>query len=255
MRETSVMKIVVIGGSGLIGRQLTAALLRDGHEAVAASPGTGVNALTGEGLAEALAGTQVVVDVANAPSFADAAVLDFFERSGRNLLAAGRRAGVAHHVALSIVGTDRLEGNGYFRAKVAQERLIAASGLPYTIVRATQFFEFVATIAEAAVAGDRIVVPDADFQPIAAADVAEALAAVAQSASVNGTIEIAGPDRLPFREVVARRVAAAGDCREVTADRAARYFGAALERGSLVPQDGAAARLGPTRFETWLAAA
>lgn len=249
------MKIAVIGGSGLIGGQLTAGLARKGHEAIAASPRTGVNALTGEGLAEALVGAEVVVDVANAPSFEDAAVLDFFERSSRNLLAAGRRAGVKHHVALSIVGVDRVQGNGYFRAKVAQEQLIAASGLPYTIVRATQFFEFVATIAAASVAGNRIVVPDADFQPIAAADVASALADVAVQAPRNGTIEIAGPDRLPFRDIVARRIAVSGDGREVSVDRSAQYFGAALEQGSLVPEDGAAARLGLTRFETWLAAA
>ncbi|PSC03083.1 NmrA family transcriptional regulator [Alsobacter soli] len=249
------MKIVVIGGSGLIGRRLTAELSRLGHEAIAASPSSGVNALTGEGLAEVLPGAEAVVDVANSPSFEDAAVLDFFERSGRNLLAAERQAGVKHHVALSIVGTDRLEGNGYFRAKVAQERLIKASGIPFTIVRATQFFEFVATIAEAAVDGDRLVVPDADFQPIAAADVAAALADVALAPPRNVTIEIAGPDRLPFRDFVARRIAARGDHREVQADRAALYFGAALEPGSLVPEHAGAARLGPTRFESWLAAA
>ncbi|MGE7414093.1 SDR family oxidoreductase [Methylobacterium tarhaniae] len=248
------MKIVVIGGSGLIGRQLTADLQRLGHEAVPASPSTGVNTLTGEGLAEILAGAAVVVDVANAPSFEDAAVLDFFERSGRNLLAAARQAGVTHAIALSIVGADRAEGNGYFRAKVAQERLIAASGLPHTIVRATQFFEFVATIAEASATEGRIVVPDADFQPIAAADVAAALAAVAVAAPADGTIEIAGPERLPFRDFVARRIAASGDHREVSADRTARYFGARLEKGTLVPADEAAARLGPTRFETWLQA-
>ncbi|MFT0862183.1 SDR family oxidoreductase [Ancylobacter sp. G4_0304] len=249
------MKIVVIGGSGLIGRYLTADLSRQGLEVLAASPSTGVNALTGEGLAEALAGADVVVDVSNSPSFEDAAVLDFFERSGRNLLAAEREAGVRHHVALSIVGTDRLEGNGYFRAKVAQERLIKDSGVPFTIVRATQFFEFVATIAEASVEGGRLVVPDADFQPIAAADVAAALANVALAAPGNMTIEIAGPDRLPFRDFVARRIAADGDLRAVEADKAARYFGAALETGSLVPDDAEAARLGPTRFESWLAAA
>ncbi|MET7244913.1 SDR family oxidoreductase [Methylobacterium sp. EM32] len=249
------MKIVVIGGSGLIGRQVTANLRELGHEAVAASPSTGVNALTGDGLAEALAGAAAVVDVANAPSFEPESVFDFFERSSRNLLEAGRRAGIRHHVALSIVGTDRLDGNGYFRAKLAQERLIAAAGLPYTIVRATQFYEFVATIAEAAVAGDRLVVPDADFQPIAAADVAAALAEVAVAAPANGIAEIAGPDRAPFRDFVARRIAAAGDGRTVSAEGAARYFGARLERGSLVPADASAARLGPTRFDTWLAAA
>ncbi|MER2196333.1 SDR family oxidoreductase [Methylobacterium brachiatum] len=249
------MKIVVIGGSGLIGRHLTAELSRQGHKAIAASPSSGVNALTGEGLAGVLAGAEVVVDVSNSPSFEDAAVLDFFERSGRNLLAAERQAGVKHHVALSIVGTDRLEGNGYFLAKVAQERLIAASDLPYTVVRATQFFEFVATIAQASVVGDRIVVPDADFQPIAAADVAEALADVVLARPRNATIEIAGPDRLPFRDFVAHAIASTGDRREVLADRAARYFGSALDKGSLVPKHAEAARLGPTRFESWLAAA
>jgi uncharacterized protein YbjT (DUF2867 family) len=254
-KEAGTMKIVVIGGSGLIGRHLTAELLRQGHDAIAASPSTGVNALTGEGLSESLRAADIVVDVSNSPSFEDAAVLDFFERSGRNLLAAEREAGVKHHVALSIVGTDRLEGNGYFRAKVTQERLIKEAGIPFTIVRATQFFEFVATIAEGSVNGDRLVVPDADFQPIAAADVAKALADVALAPPRNATIEIAGPDRLPFRDFVARRIAANGDRREVVVDRAARYFGAALETGSLVPVHAGAARLGQTRFESWLAAA
>ncbi|MCO6050236.1 SDR family oxidoreductase [Mesorhizobium sp. RP14(2022)] len=249
------MKIVVIGGSGLIGRHLTAELSRQGHGAIAASPRSGVNALTGEGLAEALSGAGAVVDVSNSPSFEDAAVLDFFERSGRNLVAAEREAGVKHHVALSIVGTDRLKGNGYLRAKVVQERLVKDAGIPFTIVRATQFFEFVATIAEASVDGDRLIVPDADLQPIAAADVAAALADVALAPPRNATIEIAGPDRQPFRDFVARRIAANGDYREVQADRAARYFGAALETGSLVPEHASAARLGPTRFESWLSAA
>lgn len=249
------MKIVVIGGSGLIGRQLTATLLREGHDAVAASPSTGVNAVTGEGLADVLAGADVVVDVANSPSFGEAAVLDFFERSSRHLLAAEAAAGVKYHVALSIVGTDRLDDNGYFRAKLAQENLIKASGRPFTIVRATQFFEFVDAIAEAAASGDRLLVPDADFQPIAAADVAAALADIALAPPRNATVEIAGPERRPFRDVVARRIAAAGDRREVLADGEARYFGAKLEKGSLVPDQGAAPRLGPTRFEAWLAAA
>ena len=249
------MKIVVIGGSGLIGKQLVADLRRHGHEAVPASPSTGVNTLTGEGLAEALVGAEAVVDVANAPSFEDGAVLDFFERSGRSLIAAARRAGVKHHAVLSIVGTDRLVENGYFRAKVAQETLVKASGLPYTIVRATQFFEFVATIAEGSVVGDRIVVPKADFQPIAAADVAAALADVAVAPPRNGTIEIAGPDKWPFRDFIVRRLVASGDRREVLTDRGARYFGAALETGSLVPTQSIAARLGRTRFETWLASA
>ena len=249
------MKIVVIGGSGLIGKQLVADLRRRGHEAVAASPSTGVNTLTGEGLAEALVSAEAVVDVANAPSFEDSAVLDFFERSGRNLLTAERRAGVKHHVVLSIVGTDRLVENGYFRAKVAQETLVKASGLPYTIVRATQFFEFIATIAEGSVVGDRLVVPEADFQPIAAADVAAALADVTVAPPRNGTVEIAGPDKRPFRDFIARRLVASGDRREVLTDRGAHYFGAALETGSLVPTHAVAAKLGRTRFETWLASA
>ncbi|WP_188908580.1 SDR family oxidoreductase [Aureimonas endophytica] len=247
------MRIVIIGGSGLIGRQLTAALARAGHEAVAASPSTGVNTLTGEGLPDILAGSDVVVDVSNSPSFEAAAVLDFFERSGRNLLAAERKAGVQHHVALSVVGTDRLEENGYFRAKLAQESLIQSSGLPYTIVRAMQFFEFLGAIAEAAAAGDRLVVPDADLQPIAAADVAAALAEVAVAPPRNATVEIAGPERGPFRDFIARRAAKAGDERQVFADRQARYFGAKLEKGSLVPDLSAAARLGSTRFDTWIA--
>ncbi|MGA0597716.1 SDR family oxidoreductase [Enterovirga sp. CN4-39] len=247
------MKIVVVGGSGLIGRQVTADLLRMGHGAVPASPSTGVNAYTGEGLARVLTGAEVVVDVSNAPSFADTAVLDFFERSGRNIIAAERQAGVKHHVALSIVGTDRLQGNGYFRAKVAQERLIKAAGIPYTIVRATQFFEFVATISEASVAGDRLLVPDANLQPIAASDVASALADVAVAPPANATVEIAGPERLPFREFVAKRAAASGDGRAVSADRTALYFGTPLEVGSLVPANDGAARIGRTRFDAWLA--
>ncbi|SKA34564.1 SDR family oxidoreductase [Consotaella salsifontis] len=249
------MKIVVIGGSGLIGRHLTAELSQQGHKAVAASPSSGVNALTGAGLAVALAGADAVVDVSNSPSFEDAAVLDFFERSGRNLVVAEREAGVKHHVTLSIVGTDRLEGNGYFRAKVVQERIVRDAGIPFTIVRATQFFELVTAIAEGSVDGDRLVVPDADFQPIAAVDVAAVLADVALAPPRNATIEIAGLDRQPLRDFVARRIAAAGDLRQVQADKAARYFGAALETGSLVPEHARAARLGPTRFESWLTAA
>lgn len=249
------MNIVVIGGSGLIGRHLTGILSRLGHHAISASPSSGVNLLSGEGLAEVLVGADAVVDVSNSPSFEDAAVLDFFERAGRNLLAAEREAGVKHHVTLSIVGTDRLEGNGYFRAKVEQERVVEGAGIPFTIVRATQFFEFVAAIAEASVVGDRLVVPDADFQPIAAADVAAALADVVLVPPRDATIEIAGPERRPFRDFVARRLAADGDRREVQADRTARYFGAALRTGSLVPENVRAARLGPTRFDSWLEAA
>lgn len=245
------MKIVVMGGSGLIGRQVVANLDARGHQAVAASPSTGVNAFTGEGLAGVLAGAQVVVDVVNAPSWEPDAVLEFFTRSGENLLAAARAAGVGHHVALSIVGTDKLPDNGYFRAKVAQEALIKASGLAYSIVRATQFFEFVATIAQAMADEAGIRVPDADFQPIAAADVATILADVALGAPLNGTLDIAGPERGPFAAFVARQAAATGDVRPISVDPAARYFGGRLEKGSLVPAD--AARLAPLRFEDWLA--
>lgn len=249
------MKIVVIGGSGLIGRQVVAHLAGRGHEAVSASPSTGVNVLTGQGLAEVLAGADVVVDVSNAPSFEDAAVLDFFTRSGRTLLAAEVEAGVAHHVALSIVGTDRLPGNGYFRAKVAQEELIRASGVPFTIVRATQFFEFIGAITEAAAADGRIRVPDADFQPIAAADVAAILADVAVAEPAGGLIEIAGPDKAPFADFVARHAQAKGDRRPVSAAPESPYFGARLTRGSLVPDAAAAPRLGATRFAAWLSRA
>lgn len=247
------MKIVVMGGSGLIGRQVVANFDARGHQAVAASPSTGVNAFTGEGLADVLAGAQVVVDVVNAPSWEPDAVLEFFTRSGENLLAAARVAGVAHHVALSIVGTDTLPDNGYFRAKVAQEALIKASGLAYSIVRATQFFEFVATIAQAMADEAGIRVPDADFQPIAAADVASILADVALATPLNGTLDIAGPERGPFAAFVARQAAATGDVRPVSADPAARYFGGRLEKGSLVPAGNA--RLAPLRFEDWLARA
>jgi uncharacterized protein YbjT (DUF2867 family) len=228
-------------------------LVAAGHDVVAASPSTGVNALTGEGVAEALTGAEVVVDVANSPSFEAGAVLDFFERSGRNLLAAETLAGVKHHVALSIVGTDLLPENGYFRAKVAQERLVEASGVPYTIVRATQFFEFVGAIAEAAAVDGRIVVPDADFQPIAAADVAAALVDVAQAAPLNGRVDIAGPDKAPFRDFITRRLSSSGDGRPVSVDRRARYFGATLETGSLVPNANVNPRLGTIGFDTWLA--
>ncbi|GGE50017.1 NmrA family transcriptional regulator [Agaricicola taiwanensis] len=245
------MKIVVIGGSGLIGTKLVARLAERGHDAVGVSPRTGVNALTGQGLAEALAGAEVVVDVSNAPSFEEKAVLDFFERSGRNLMAAEAAAGVKHHVALSIVGTDRLPGIGYLHAKLAQERLIKEAPIPYSIVRATQFFEFITTIAEGSVVDGRIVVPAALLQPIAAADVADALADVAARPPLNGTVEIAGPDKASFKEFISRRLRAAGDSREVLDDPHACYFGAEIDDGSLTA--GEAARLGPTRFEAWLA--
>ncbi|HEX4612861.1 MAG TPA: SDR family oxidoreductase [Urbifossiella sp.] len=244
------MKVVVIGGSGLIGKKLAGLLRQRGHEAVPASPSTGVNALTGEGLAAALAGAAVVVDVSNSPSFADAAVLEFFETSTRNLLAAAAAAGVGHHVALSVVGADRLPDSGYMRAKAAQERLIAAGKVPYTVVRATQFFEFLGGIAGSGAAGDTVRLPTAPMQPLAADDVAAALADVAVGPPVNGIIELAGPESLPIAEFVGRFLAASGDTRTVVADPQARYFGTALDARGLNP--GANPRLGPTRFEAWL---
>jgi uncharacterized protein YbjT (DUF2867 family) len=245
------MKIVVIGGTGLIGSKLVAKLRLKGHEAVPASPRSGVNALTGEGLATALSDAQVVVDVSNSPSWEAAAVLEFFERSTRNVLAAETAAGVKHHIALSIVGTDRSPDIAYFRAKVAQETLIKSSGVPYSIVRATQFFEFLDGIAEKAAAGDRIVVPSAMFQPIAAEDVAESLAEVASGQPLNGTIDIAGPEKAPFNEFIARRLKATGDCRPVSGDPKAQYYGARIDDTSLTPIG--TVRVGPTRLETWLA--
>ena len=244
------MKIVVIGGSGLIGTKLVNRLRQNGHEVVAASPNSGVNTITGEGLAEALAGAQVVVDVANSPSFEDKAVLEFFETSGRNLLAAEAAAGVKHHIALSVVGTDRLQENGYFRAKMAQENLIKASGIPYTIVRSTQFFEFVNGIVQSATEGQTVRVSPALFQPIASDDVAHALADVTLGAPVNGTVEIAGPDRVPLDELVGRFLSATHDPRKVIADAHARYFGAELNDRSLTPGDNP--RIGSTRFADWL---
>lgn len=246
------MKIVVIGGSGLIGSRLARLLQQRGHEVVAASPSTGVNALTGEGLDAALAGAQVVVDVANSPSFADEAVMDFFTRSGRHLLAAEARAGVAHHVALSVVGTARLQASGYFRAKQAQEELIAAAGRPWSIVQATQFMEFAGAIAQSAVDGELLRVPAADIQPIAADDVAALLAEVALGAPLKGRIEIAGPQRLPMAELVTQHLRHHGDGRSVLADPQAHYFGATLELDTLVPA-GAAPRLGRVRYADWLA--
>lgn len=244
------MKIVVIGGTGLIGAKVAAILRKEGHEVVAASPSTGVNALTGEGLPDAMAATDVVVDLANAPSWEDQAVLAFFETSGRNLLAAEAAAGVRHHVALSIVGTDRSPDNGYFRAKVAQERLIEASGIPYTIVRATQFMEFVGGIAAAGADGDRVRLSPGPFQPIAADDVAAIVADVATGAPRNGIVDIAGPERGPLAEFAARLLKAVGDPREVVSDPEARYFGTRVEEHSLVPLG--EARLGAIGFEEWL---
>ena len=244
------MKIVVIGGSGLIGTKLVNRLRKRGHEVVAASPQSGVNTITGEGLAEALAGAQVVVDVANSPSWEDKAVLEFFETSGRNLLAAEKAAGVGHHVALSVVGTDRLSESGYFRAKMAQENLIKASKIPYTIVRATQFFEFVGAIAQFSTVGQTVHLPPALCQPIASDDVAAVMADVAVGAPVNGTIEIAGPERVPLDKLVGRFLSATRDPREVVTDVHARYFGIAVNDQSLTPANNA--RIGPTSFEDWL---
>ncbi len=244
------MKIVVIGGTGLIGSKLVALLRQRGHEVLAASPNSGVNTLTGEGLAEALAGAQVVVDVANSPSFEDAAVMNFFETSGRNLLAAEAKAGVRHHVALSIVGADRLPNSGYLRAKVAQENLIKASGMPYTILRSTQFFEFGGRIADEASDGTTVRVPAGAFiQPILSDDVVAALADLAVAPPVNGTVEVGGPERFRFDEFIARALNAKKDTRKVVADAHARYFGTELAEESLVPVG--KARLGQTRFDAW----
>src|SRR5215470_3114053 len=244
------IKIVVIGGSGLIGTKLVNNLRQQGHEVVAASPSSGVNTLTGEGLAEALNGAQVVVDVANAPSWEDKAVLEFFEASGRNLLAAEAAAGVKHHVALSVVGTDRLLASGYFRAKMAQEKLIKASQIPYTIVRATQFFEFVGGIAKDATEGATVRLPSALMQPIAGDDVAAALADVAVGKPMNGTLEIAGPEQIRQDELVRQFLSATGDERKVITDVHARYYGLDLNDQSLVP--GTNPRLGSIHFSEWL---
>jgi uncharacterized protein YbjT (DUF2867 family) len=244
------MKIVVIGGTGLIGSKTVAILRQGGHEVVAASPKSGINTITGEGLDEALAGAQVVVDLANSPSFEDKAVLEFFETSGRNLLAAEAAAGVQHHVALSIVGTDRTPDNGYFRAKVAQEKLIEASGIPYTIIRATQFMEFLGGIAASSADGNVVRLSTGLFQPIAAEDVAPVVADVALTPPRNGIVEIAGPERAPFDEIVARYLKAVGDPREVVRDPEARYWGGRVEERSLVPLG--EARLGRIGLDEWL---
>lgn len=244
------MKIVVIGGTGLIGSKTIPILRRGGHEAVAASPNTGVNTITGEGLEEAMAGTQVVIDLSNSPSFEDGAVLEFFETSGRNLLAAEAAAGVGHHVALSIVGTDRTPDNGYFRAKVAQEKLIVASSIPYTIIRSTQFLEFLRGIAASSADGNTVRLSPGLFQPIAADDVAAFVADVALAAPRNGIVEIAGPERAPFDEIVARYLKATGDPRTVVRDPEARYFGGRVEERSLVPLG--EARLGGIGLDEWL---
>jgi uncharacterized protein YbjT (DUF2867 family) len=244
------MKIVVIGGSGLIGSRLVENLRTHGHDAVPASPATGVNTLTGEGLAEALAGADVVVDVSNSPSFEDAAVLDFFDTSTRHILETEATAGVGHHVALSVVGSERLAESGYMRAKIAQEKLIENSSIPYTIVRATQFFEFAARIADDASDGDTVRVPPVLIQPMAADDVAAAVCDVALAAPLNNTIEIGGPEPLPFDEFVRQGLRSVGDQRVVVADRQARYFGAQLSERTLVPGQGA--QLAATRYADWL---
>lgn len=244
------MKIVVIGGTGLIGSNVVNKLRERGHEVVPASPRLGINSITGEGLTEAMQGTSVVVDVSNAPSFEPELVLDFFETSTRNLLAAEKAAGVAHHVALSIVGVDRLPDNGYFRAKVAQERLIQSGPIPYSIVRATQFLEFIDGIADSATSDNEVHIAPVAFQPIAADDVASAVAAVAAGSPLYGRLEISGPEQLRFDEVIRRRLLARNDPRQVVADPQAPYFGAVPSEQSLVPLDGA--QPGKIRFEDWL---
>jgi uncharacterized protein YbjT (DUF2867 family) len=244
------MKIVVIGGSGLIGTKLVNKLREQGNEAVAASPNSGVNTLTGEGLAEVLVGASVVVDVSNSPSFEDAAVLNFFETSTRNLLMYEAAAGVGHHVALSVVGTDRLSESGYFRAKIAQEKLIKESQIPYSIVHATQFFEFVKSIAAAATDGNTVRLAPVLIQPMAADDVASAMVRVATGSPLNRTIEIAGPEKFRLNELIQQGLSALNDPREVVADPQARYFGAELSERTLVPGDDA--QLGTIYFKDWL---
>ncbi|HEX3864481.1 MAG TPA: SDR family oxidoreductase [Stellaceae bacterium] len=244
------IKIVVLGGTGLIGSKTVPILRQGGHEVVAASPRTGVNSITGEGLKEVMAGANVVIDLTNSPSYEPKAVLEFFATSGRNIHAAEVAAGVGHHVALSIVGTDRMPDNGYFLAKVAQENLIVASGISYTIVRATQFLEFLSGIAAESTAGNAVSLAAGLFQPIAADDVAAFVADVAVGAPQNGIVEIAGPERAPFDETIARYLKAVGDPREVVRDPEARYFGGRVEEYSLVPMG--EARLGRTSLDEWL---
>ena len=243
------MKIVVIGGTGLIGSKVSANLRAKGHEVMAASPNTGVNTITGEGLAEALAGAQIVIDVANSPDFADEAVMAFFKISGSNLMAAEKKAAVRHHVALSVVGLERLPDSGYLRAKIAQEDLIKASGIPYSIVRSTQFFEFLNAIANSSMKDGEIRLSPAHVQPVASDDVAALVAKVAIASPINGTIELAGPERVSLDELVRRYLKARKDPRAVIADVHARYFGAELNDRSLTPGDNP--QLGATSFETW----
>jgi uncharacterized protein YbjT (DUF2867 family) len=245
------MKIVVIGGSGLIGLKTVTRLRDKGHEVVSASPASGVNTLTGEGLTEVLVGAQVVIDLANSPSFEEKAALDFFETAGRTLLAAEAVAGVKHHVALSVVGTERLQSRGYFRGKMAQENLIRKSGVPYTIVHSTQFFEFTAAIAQSGTVGQKVRVPTAYFQPIFSDDVADAMATVALAAPVNGIVEIAGPEKVRMSELVRRFLVRTKDPREVAGDSHALYFGYEVDDQTLVP--GSNPSLGTTRFDDWLA--
>jgi uncharacterized protein YbjT (DUF2867 family) len=244
------MKIVVIGGTGLIGSKVVEKLKQKGHAAIAAAPNTGVNTITGEGLADALAGAQVVVDVANSPSFEDQAAMDFFQTAGKNLTAAEVAAGIKHHVALSVVGTERLQDSGYFRAKLAQEKLIKSSPIPYTIVRATQFFEFLRAMAQSAVDGDTVRLSHSLFQPMAAEDVATAVAEAALAEPVNGTVEIAGPDRFHIDEIVDKVLKYDKNPRKVVMDPEALYFGAKLSDQSLVP--GSNPHLGSIKFDWWL---
>jgi uncharacterized protein YbjT (DUF2867 family) len=243
------MKIVVIGGTGLIGSKLVAQLTAQGHEAVPAAPNTGVNTLTGEGLSEALEGAQVVVDVSNSPDWEDNAVMNFFGTSTRNLLAAEKAAGVGHHVALSVVGTDRLTESGYFRAKLAQEQLIQDSSIPYSIVHATQFFEFLMGIADSATDGNTVHLPPALIKPMAAADVAAAVGRVAVGPPVNGIVEVAGPEEFQLDELIRRQLKAAGDSREVVTDPQASYFGITPTGRTLLPEDDA--QIAETRLEDW----
>ena len=246
------MKVVVIGGTGLIGSQVVALLNEHGHEAIAASPDTGVNTMTGEGLAEVMNGASVVVDVTNSPSFEESAVLEFFETSTRNLLDAEAAAGVGHHVALSVVGTDRLAGSSYFRGKIAQEKLITSSSIPYSIVHATQFYEFIKTIAQTATDGDVVRLPPVLFQPMAAADVAKAVGRTAAGAPVNGVVEVGGPEKFRLDELVRNVLAAKGDPRRVVTDPEAPYWDVKVGERTLVPEDDA--QLGEIRFEDWVKA-
>ena len=246
------MKIVIIGGTGLIGRPLVGLLRAKGHDVVAASPSMGIDALTGAGLAQALEGAAVVVDVSNAPSFEDAAAFTFFRGTTANLLETARDAGVRHLIALSVVGTDRLQASGYFRAKLAQEQLIAAGGVPYTIVRATQFFEFLSTIADGYTQGGAVRLPGIALQPVAAADVSALLAEIATATPVDGIIEVAGPERAPLAQFTASWLGARDDTRRIIVTDERDYFGAPADDRTLVPDEGA--RIAPTRFDAWLTA-